>query len=377
MGPGRLAAACVGVGALLMGMAFTMSVPPDDEARGAAPPPPAPRLAAGPSEAAPKEARTASPAHEGAADAHAGEPASSGPFGEREDAHRASLIHGNIARVTKGTGGRSLAFKITFEDGTRAYYKPHQSFSGSNWHAEVASYYLDRALGLGRVPPVVGRRLPWAALRRAAGGDERIDEVHVEHDGTVLGALIWWIPDPLPPLTPGAHWERWIRVAGAIDVSPLVAPYEWRRAVREGHGVHAGEPKAPDDPDRPAELSDMILFDYLTHNLDRWGGRFTNVRTRGPGGPLIYLDNAAGFFPGQHRIGLMDARLHVVQRFRRSTVEAIRAFDVDRFATQLAQDPLAPVLEPHYLEGLEVRRRHLLEHVDAMARRFGDDAFPW
>jgi hypothetical protein len=320
---------------------------------------------------------------EGADDWSAEQPGASagalpaGPFGPRDDAHRQRLATEPVARIRKGGGGRSLAFKITLADGTTGYFKPEQTFSGTQWHAEVASYYLDRVLGLGRVPPTVGRRLPWEWLRRVAEGDPRLDEIVVGSDGTVRGAFVWWIPEPIPPLAPGAHWERWVRVAGAVDVSPLVAPYEWRRAVRAGRGQHSGALQEPDRTERPAELSDMILFDYLTHNLDRWGSEFANVRTRRPGGPLIYLDNAAGFFPGQHRIGLMDARLHVVQRFRRATVDAIRNFDLAQLAQALASDPLAPVLDARLLEGLEVRRRHLLAHVAEMQRRFGDDALPW
>ena len=54
-----------------------------------------------------------------------------------------------------------------------------------------------------------------------------------------------------------------------------------------------------DRADRGAELSDLVLFDYLIHNIDRWGGGFTNVRTRGEGGPLVFLDNAGGFGAGR------------------------------------------------------------------------------
>lgn len=330
-------------------------------------------------EAAPGAATTAA-ATEAPPEGEEGDAAPEGPggaFTAGDDAHREALAHAPIARVVKGSGGRSLGFRITVEDGTTGYYKPEQTFSGTHWHAEVASYYLDRDLGLGRVPPTVGRRLDWAPLRRAAGADDRVDEVLVQDDGTVRGAFVWWIPEDIPPIRPGAYWERWIRVTGPIDVSPLVAGYAWREALREGTAPHPGTKKAPDTPDRPAELSDMVLFDYLTHNLDRWGSHFTNVRTRGRGGPLIFLDNAAGFFPGRHRIGIMDARLSVVQKFRRRTIEAIRGLDVDAFRERLAADPLAPVLNDHWLEGLAVRRDHLLEHVAAMEQRFGDAVYSW
>lgn len=303
-------------------------------------------------------------------------------FTAADDDHRASLATSPVAKIEKGSGGRSLAFKITLKDGTVGYYKPEQTFSGTNWYAEVASYYLDRQLGLGRVPPTIGRRLPWAPLREVAGDDPRVSEVIVQDDGTVRGAFVWWIPQNIPPIDPGPYWERWIRF-GAVDVSPLVPAYEWRVALKRmlagkpAKTTADGTPRDPDTPDRPAELSDMILFDYLTNDPDRWGSDYTNVRTRGPHGPLIYLDNAAGFFPGSDRISLMDSRLAMVQKFRRRTIEAIRGFDLDRFRRWLATDPLAPILDEHYLDGLEARRQYLLDYVAKVERQYGDAAFPW
>jgi hypothetical protein len=145
-----------------------------------------------------------------------------------------------------------------------------------------------------------------------------------------------------------------------------------RPGVREATDPSRPIAQGPDTEERPAELSDLIIFDYLTQNVDRWGGDFTNVRSRGPRGPLIYMDNGAGFWLGQQRLGLMEARLRALQRFRRSTIEAVRKLDIERFSTHLQADPLAPVLNEKQLDGLAQRRRAVLEHVDAMVARFGE-----
>jgi hypothetical protein len=296
-------------------------------------------------------------------------------LGEPDAPVRRALATQPVASIEKGRGGRSLAFKITLEDGTVGYYKPEQSFSAAHWYGEVASYYLDRELGLGRVIPTIGRSLPWEPLRAVAAGDQRVAEVTVRDDGTVRGAFIWWVPGGLVPIAPGAGWEGWVRVSGPLGVTPFQRPIGWSENRRSDDSTPANE---PDIADRPAELSDMILFDYLTTNVDRWGGSFTNVRTRGRGGPLIYLDNGAGFTAGPTaRIPLMDARVHALQRFRQSTVDRIRALDVERLERRMAADPLAPVLTPRHYEQLEERRRHLLEHVAAMEERFGARVFPW
>ena len=305
-------------------------------------------------------------------------------LGEPDALRIESLRESAIAEVRKGKGGRSLAFEIVLEDGTKGYFKPKQGFSAAHWYSEVAAYYLDRALGLGRVPPTTGRRLEWGALKKAAGSDDRIEELRIAPDGTIKGAFIWWIPEPLKRLRMGRKWERWVRVQKTLPVTPYQRPVDYRADLNRRRGVReATDPsrpiaKSPDLGSRPAELSDLIVFDYLTQNVDRWGGDFTNVRTRGTGGPLIYLDNGAGFWLGEQRLGLMEARLRALQKFRRSTIEAVRALDVDAFAVQLQSDPLAPVLNEKQLGGLRQRRQAVLDHVQNLVARFGEGAvLPW
>ena len=301
------------------------------------------------------------------------------------DAPRVEVLrNGAIASVKKGRGGRSLAFQVTLEDGTRGYFKPQQSFSAAHWYSEVAAYYLDRELGFGRVPPTTGRTFRWKELERAAGDDDRVGELSIRKDGTIRGAFIWWIPEPLKRLRMGRTWERWVRVQKTLPITPYQRPVDYRSDLRNKPGVReATDPSRPiaGDPDqegRPAELSDLIVFDYLTQNVDRWGGDFTNVRTRGQGGPLIYLDNGAGFWLGEQRLGLMESRLKALQRFRRATVDAVRNFSVESFEKRLRGDPLAPVLNEKQLNGLRQRRQAVLDHVDAMVARFGEAAaLPW
>lgn len=300
--------------------------------------------------------------------------------GEPDAPRVESLRNQALADVKKGRGGRSLAFQITLEDGTRGYFKPQQSFSAAHWYSEVAAYYLDRELGLGRVPPTTGRTFRWSELEKAAGGDDRVAELRIGKDGSIRGAFIWWIPEPLKRLRMGRTWERWVRVQKTLPITPYQRPVDYRSDLRKKPGVReATDPSRPlagepDQEGRPAELSDLIVFDYLTQNVDRWGGDFTNVRTRGEGGPLIYLDNGAGFWLGEQRLGLMEARLKALQRFRRSTIDAIRSLDVDSFAKRLEDDPLAPVLNEKQLNGLRERRQAVLDHVDAMVTRFGEAA---
>lgn len=315
------------------------------------------------------------------------DPSRVGFFGASEVELLAKLRDGEIVTVKKGSGGRSLGFKLTFKDGTKAYFKPDQSFSGANWYAEVAAHYLDRALGLGRVAPVVSRELPWARLAGAARGDSRISEVTLRNaqpradgspSGTVRGALVAWVDGELQPATTPPGWENWIRVEpwNAYNPSPFQRAREYYDALKQTRTEPAyADVPTPDRPDRAQELSDLLVFDFLTLNIDRWGGDNTNVLTIGAAGPLVFLDNGAAFAHGPPLLRLMQDRLKPLQKFRKSTIDALRALDLDRYKSQLEADPLAPILTDDDLEGLAIRRIAVLDHVAALHKLHGDKIY--
>lgn len=296
-----------------------------------------------------------------------------------EVARREVLAESEIVLVERGHGGRSLGFRLTFADGSRGYFKPEQTFSGTHWYAEIAAHHLDRALGLDRTPLVVGRSIAWATLEEAAADDPRVPEIVVGEDGKVRGAVIAWIEERLVPLRAPSGWERWIRLDPVPGITPFSRPRAWYRAIDVlDAGPRSDPAQEPDTDERAAELSDLVVFDYLVHNTDRWSENSTNVRTRGEHGPLVHLDQGAGFSPRRARLRLMDARLEATQRFRRSTIDSVRALDLDAYAASLARDPLAPILDPRQLAHLAERRAHLVEHVEALVSDRGEEqVYAW
>jgi hypothetical protein len=305
-----------------------------------------------------------------------------------EDELRVRLGSEAVVAARKGSGGRTLAFKLSLASGIQAYLKPEQAVSSAHWYAEVAAYHLDRALGLGRVPPVVSRSIDWSSLRRAAAGDRRAAELAIGKDGRVRGALIYWLNERLVSASTPAGWENWLRFEafGRSTVSPYQRAAAYGAALNRAHQrmLRREPPEAfydavptPERPELPAELSDMIVFDFLTLNFDRFGGSNANVLLLGEGGPLIFLDNGDGFSPGPPRRHVLDTRLAPVSRFRKRTIEALRAFDMRAFSARLAREPLAPILDARALAGLAVRREIVLEHVAAQSKRYGDAVFAW
>ncbi|HVZ37073.1 MAG TPA: hypothetical protein VG963_31835, partial [Polyangiaceae bacterium] len=114
-----------------------------------------------------------------------------------------------------------------------------------------------------------------------------------------------------------------------------------------------------------------------TRNQDRWGGENANVLIRGARGPLVFLDNGASFEPGDPRPSLMEARIHAIQRFRRRTIAAVRAFDIERYKARLAGETIQPVLTEAQLAGLVQRRQALLDWVAQNEQQHGEAIWAW
>lgn len=308
-----------------------------------------------------------------------------------------------IVAVERGRGGRSVALRVTLASGARAYFKPEQTFSGTHWYAEIAAFHLDRLLRLNRTAPSTGRILPWSLLAPAVADDPRAHEVVVGEDGNVRGVLVAWIDERLVPIAPPTGWERDLRLTEHVGVFPFVPPATLLRSHTAFLALDAGpapldggtgdagplwqgdggvEDSEPDGgwegERRAAELSTLIVFDFLIHNGDRWGGNFTNVRTRGAQGPIVYLDNAAGFSRRRARLTTLDLRLRYVERYEAGVVRRIRRLEDGALRERLAEDPLAPILDDEQLAHFEERRLALLEHVDAVVARLGRErAMAW
>jgi hypothetical protein len=184
------------------------------------------------------------------------------------------LCRGAVRAVKRNHGGSSITFKLTIEGGGRAAFKPDQEAGFSRYRAELAAYRLSELLGYGRVPPSCERTLGAQSMMAAAGTDDPFRarlgrELRVGSGGGVRGAAILWV-DGIRPLD---------LFPGEVPRHPLVQ-----------------------------RLSDMILFDELTANWDRWSGG--NVFTDASGGDLVLIDNAAAFGPvGAERRARMDAVL--------------------------------------------------------------------
>jgi hypothetical protein len=177
----------------------------------------------------------------------------------------------DVAAVVRNRGGSSITFRMRMASGGKLAFKPDQVAGYSRFRAELAAYRLSERLGYGRVPPSCERAFGSGVLANAGGADEEFvqrltKELRVGPGGRVRGAAILWVDG--------------------------IRPVELFPGQILGHALQT-------------PLSDMVLFDELCGNWDRWSGG--NVFTDAAGQALVLIDNAAGFGPiGEERRAKMD-----------------------------------------------------------------------
>lgn len=269
------------------------------------------------------------------------------------------LATAEITELTANRGGGSVSLKARFADGKKAAIKLEQTGHPTDPRAEIAAYHVDRLLGFGRTAVVVGRSFALADLRAAlvAGKAEpafldRLDKLVVTPDGRVAAAMVAWHTASL--------------------VEEAVAP-TWADAL------NTKDPVAPDLLSRVSEWSDLVVFDFLIDNPDRFSGG--NILRLDRKGPLVFLDQGAAF--GKNRLKeklTTKDRLEKVCRFQTGTLAALaRATPApgkgetlgEQLGKSLSTDPLAPVLDAAQLAGLDERARALTGHVRACKGRLG------
>ncbi len=259
------------------------------------------------------------------------------------------------------TGHTSLAFKLTLAGGIDAAYKPNSRMLGDAYRAEIAAYRLARALKVGAVPPAISRRVTRQELidhldPEFASVASRIDEEGVfdrEEDRGVRGAAMYWIPTLRPSgidtLDGIATWSRWLRHDGQIP----------------------GESRA-----LAAQVSTLLVFDYLIGNWDRFSGG--NCYADETGKRLLFLDNNSAFMAPmpEHFKQRTLGRLERAERFEARFIERLRRLDLESIRRELAKDPdpAHPALDGAQIAGVLARREEVLSYVDALTDAYGQSA---
>jgi hypothetical protein len=255
----------------------------------------------------------------------------------------------------RSIGHTSVVFKVELSSGAKAAWKPNARKVKERWRGEVAAYRLAQALGLDNVPPACARTLDAETARAALAGradaTRLFDEQAVVEGGKVRGVIIPWI-DGL------RFWP--------LEKEPL------RSEVR---GWLASSEIPVDERELARQASDLVAFDFVTGNWDRYSGE--NVGLDAAGARVLFIDNDAAFMarPPPDQLAQNRARLEATMRFSRGLVDAARLLDRERLAAAIGdEEPGRPLLPGEVLTSVAERLAELVGHVDAKIGAHGEAA---
>jgi hypothetical protein len=132
-----------------------------------------------------------------------------------------------------------------------------------------------------------------------------------------------------------------------------------------------GEPIPPERMSFAKQISDLVLFDVLTSNPDRYSGG--NMKMSPDGSELFYMDNTMSFYvepsgPEKNREVLLRT-----QRFSKSLYDALERVTVPTLQRALAQEPGASydILTPAEIAAVVGRRQVIQQHIRELIARLG------
>ena len=260
-----------------------------------------------------------------------------------------------IVKFKLNHGGSSLSFRVDFADGSRAAWKPMQTNMQSVPRKEVAAYRLNRLLGLHSVPP---------AAPRAVTREELFDHLHPETlvalprikaetvfgpDGRTIGTASYWIP--------------------IIKDSGFDTP-EGRKLTQTW--LAQGQPIPMEQASMAAQVSNLIVFDFLTANPDRYSGG--NMKMSEDGKQLYFMDNTMSFYVDGDGYERNREVLFKTQRFSRALYEALGKVTVPNMQRALAEELGTPyeILTPAEIAAVVSRRGVAQRYIAALIAQHGE-----
>jgi hypothetical protein len=271
-----------------------------------------------------------------------------------------------VAPVTKmklNRGGTSLSIRIDFANGARASFKPEQIHPQSDPRREIAAYRIDRLLGIGHVPPAKETVIAVADLLAAAEPGWRayytqrvLDEATIKK-GMLHGELSWWVP------------EITLARLDKHRIDERIGREMWMRSLQ------LGAPIPPAHRTMLQQISNIILYDVLIDNADRWSG--SNTVMSPDGSQLFFMDNTLSFSLARFGHEMNVGAMRRIQVFSKGLVQRMRELTLEQLETTLTPEPdskLGRLLNPAEIRAIIYRRDNMLIYIDRLIAKHGEDA---
>lgn len=292
-------------------------------------------------------------------------------------------------------GGSTVSLKVkNAEDQTIGMIKPHSELGQTYYRGEIAAYRLCAIMKCGfDVPRNIETRFQLKEFLRAygvrsldnrsKGYARRFSDIIVFEDDEGAPWIHATFKDWVPGYTtfPVEHVDGWIHLLnGYIPLETLEemtleeALQPMRGKEREDvRGMLARNEEGTDALDFARQLSNLHVFDFLMNNWDRYSTVFWGVNTHWNHGRFVSIDNGASFQPRSNgTVALTRSRLHVIRRFSKSTVFAIRVMDRERTRALLFPDSAHHPGEAARFDNFWERREEFLAWIDTLIERRGE-----
>ncbi len=259
------------------------------------------------------------------------------------------------SRSFKPVGHTSVVLRMRTVARVTAAVKVRSTSLPEGYKNEISAYRIARLLGLDNVPPAIHRRVGWNEIRR------RFHEGKLDERPAVRRAILWDEDDTAPAAA--IYWVKGMRAAGNEKRST------WSHWL-QGGAIPSGKENLARD------LSNMVVFDLLIGNWDRFSGG--NLPSDSTQKRAILRDNDRAFsYPLlPKRYDALVHGLRETERFSRSVIDRLSELDEAMLRKELAQDPSDasyPLLTEAQIAAVFDRRATILSHVAALVEERGEE----
>jgi hypothetical protein len=274
----------------------------------------------------------------------------------------------------------SVFTRAAFEDRSGSVIADRDD-SGRSWRTRLWALLT----GENRVAPakcremlqIVKTHAPWVAILVIGGGaiGAGAEALYLDSAVQIIGTDVYasrntnLVVDRRGMVVGSA--SAWVPTLEHVNMHLAPARRVWSRYVNPAFPL----PEDPRERERARQVSEVLVFDYLAANYDRWN--CCNIAAD-ENGDLVFRDNDAGWVPNViNNLGSPG----VVRRLPRSLYEAIQRATPEALRASIAQDPEGArghLIPDQSYTGYEMRRQAMLNAIRRAIARYGEAAvLPW
>ena len=183
-----------------------------------------------------------------------------------------------------------------------------------------------------------------------------------------------WVPNFTRfPIEYTSFWKPWLSQSPYIpEYKPLadaLAPLKHNKNTQKLHPVILAQSQGLTVKNLAAQVSDVLVFDYLIGNWDRFSGvgSWWGVNCQYKNGHIVSIDNGAAF-PKYSNDKVYD-RFMMTERFSARFIKNLRDLDKDATFNMLFPEPSKH--ETACFEQFWKQRESVLSRVDALSEKYG------